>query len=1274
MRLIFVLLGLFSFSLRLISQEFKFVLPWQGNQLVESNHKSFKMPLLKGYGNDNGVPVFYEKIQLKSSDYLVEIKNEVYEPAPLSDMDFFKEINFIPDENARIEYNVTNETDKHYFVVSIVPYKIINGILYRLVEVNFNLLKKSNPVSLKDFSTNSVLRDGSGIWYKIAVEKDGIYKIDKSFLESCGINTSGLNPTSINIFGNGEGVLPELNSIPRTDDLAKNAIFISGDSDGNFDENDFILFYGWGPHRWDANGTIEFDQKRNVYSDYSYYFINININEPPLRIQSISEIPDVPTINIDSYDFRDSYEKDLVSLVGGGQRWYGELFDVDLERTFNFSIPNIDTSIVYFKTAIATNASSSAGTNQKYTVNGIPLSESTLPSTGSDYVRSTKSFSLQNPISNIPLKISITRNSPSVLTYLDRIVLNTRRKLVFYGTQFGFRNLTDSQQGQIANYNISNFPSSGFVWDVSDKHLPKKITGNLSGSLFSFKSEFTYKEFCASNGTSFFIPEKIGNVNYQNLHALDQAEMLIVSHVDFITHANRLADLHRNQGMSVNVVQLDEVFNEYSSGAPDPCAIRMFAKMFYDRGITTPSSRPKYLLLFGDGTYDPKNRIPNNNNYILTYQVENSENHISALVTDDFFGMLDDNESISSTDLLDIGIGRILASNSTQAKQQVDKIEHYMKNGSSIFSSSNVSCCLEENQTSTFGDWRLKFIQIADDEESGYFINTDTEPQYELTKHNHREMNCDKLYLDAFKQESTAGGQRYPDVYNAITDRIQRGQLIVNYVGHGGEVGLAEERVVTIPQINSWTNINHLNLFVSATCEFTKYDDPSRVSAGEWASLNPIGGSIALMTTTRSVFFGVNSSTGQAFYQNVFERNPDGSALTFGEIVRRTKNSSGSTDNKRSFTLIGDPALKIALPQNKVVTDSINGKNPQIQIDTLKALSHVRIKGHLTDNNGNTLSSFNGILAPTIYDKSKQYKTLGQDPTSPQIEYELQRNIVYKGKCSVNNGYFDFSFIVPKDISLSIDYGKISYYAYNLSSDAYGFDTNFRIGGISQTGLNDLKGPQIDAYLNDIQFVNGSMTDETPILLLKLFDENGINTVGNGIGHDILAVLDGNSSSPLVLNDFYSSDLNSYQSGEVRYQYNALSKGKHSIEIKVWDVNNNSSSAIIDFIVQEKKTPELDHVYNYPNPFTTKTEFMFEHNQSCSFLDAQIQIYTISGKLVKTIHKTISTKGFRSEGIEWDGIDDFGDELARGVYVYRLKIITETEETAEKTEKLVILR
>lgn len=1254
-----------SFSQQVID----LVISWQEPKIIQHGQELIKVPSIANQSLDGLKPTYFWKEKTSNGKKIELISFESIDALPEETQylnTFIPELGSIPE----INFQITKAGKENYAVVYAAPFfKSSNGIK-KITSIKLNLIDAETPMISKDFASSSVLKEGSGFWFKITVTKDGIYKIDKSFLDACGINTSNLNPNHINIYGNGEGVLPEKNSTPRIDDLAKNSIYVHGDSDGVFNDADYILFYGWGPHRWQPNNANNFTRIQHLYSENSYYFINIDATNTPARITSNPSISDPATKFIDTYDYREILENETTNLVGGGQRWYGDLFDIDLEKTFNFSIPDLDTFPIKITTALAT---SGQGTTQKFTLNGTTLFSSSMNYFG-DFSRSESNFSFYTSQTNIPLKVSITRNNPSILTYLDHITLNTRRKLSFYGTQMNFRNLTGAQPGIVSEYSINSMSQSGFIWDLLDKNNPKIIPGSFLNGKYIFKTDDSYREFVASNGTSFYTPERIGSVNYQNLHGLDQADYLIVTHPDFLGQATRLADLHRQNGTTTHVVTTNQIYNEFSSGSPDATAIRMFAKMFYDRAIANPGTAPKHLLLFGDGTYDPKNRVANNNNYVLTYQALNSENYISCYVSDDYFGLLNDNESFTSADLLDIGIGRLLISDLTQAKQQVDKIEHYMKNGSSLFNSNTGSCCLNTNNNLTYGDWRLKYVQIADDEEEGYFINFDTEPQYNSVKNNHFEMNCDKLYMDAYPQQTTAGGQRFPDVYNAITDRVQRGALIVNYVGHGGEVGLAEERVVTIPQINRWTNINALHLFVSATCEFTKYDDPKRVSAGEWVSLNPSGGAIALMTTTRSVYFGVNSTTGQAFYNHVFDRNTDGSPLTFGEIMMKTKNDVGQNENKRSFTLIGDPALKIALPQLKVVTDSINGKNPFILIDTLNALSTVRIKGHIEDNSGNLLSTYNGQLIPSIFDKVKTQKTLGQDPESPEIEYNQQRNVVYKGKNSITNGYFDFTFVVPKDIALNMGRGKISYYAFNDASDAFGFDTNFRIGGINANGINDIEGPQLNLYINDENFISGSITDESPVMILKAFDENGINTVGNGIGHDLVAILDGNSSEPILLNDYYSAALDSYQSGEIRYQFTNLEQGKHTLEVKVWDVNNNSSVVKTEFIVQNKANTMLEHVYNYPNPFTTRTSFQFEHNQSCSNLDVQIQIFTISGKLVKSINKAVNTIGFRTEGIEWDGKDDFGDALAKGVYVYRLSVKNNTGEQAEKIEKLVLLK
>jgi hypothetical protein len=1270
---------LFLANIGRAQEVFQIAVEWNDSEDFMYNEIQLKRPVIKHQDFDHGKPIYYWTSKLKHDGYNAKLKSFQSVIAPKEDINYLKSLEITCLDSLQFDLKVTNAGPESFVVLYLFPYINRNGVLHRIL--NFEIQLQESLISIsneKDFVTNSVLNFGSGDWYKISVNQDGIHKIDKAFLENCGIQTAGLNPNHINIYGNGDGMLPELNSIPRKDDLVKNAIQVVGGNDGSFDEGDYILFYGWGPDRWYANGTASFDRSKNVYSDISCYFININSNEPPKRIASGENVTSAATHTINSYSYFDIHEEDEVNLVKGGQRWYGELFDVDLEQTFIFNVPNIlSTFSSTFNTSIATNARTTGGTEQKYTLNNTVLGSFSLPSVSSDYVTSLKSHTFNTGSSSLNLKISITRNSPSTLVYLDRILLNTRRSLVFYGQQMNFRDLATVGSANIGEFELSGLANSGFIWDVTDRQNPYLVQGEVSGGLYRFKAKLdSLKEFVASNGMNFFTPTFVGSVTNQNLHGLSAADYLIVTHPDFITQANRLAQLHENQGLSVHVVTTGQIFNEFSSGMLDPTAIKMFAKMFYDRASGNPDLVPKYLLLFGDATYDPKNRVANNNYFVPTYEFPNGENHISAMVADDYFGMLDDNESIGPSDLLDIGIGRLLISDNQMAKEQVDKIEHYMKNGSNLFNNVNSgnSCAANNGSISTYGDWRLKYVQIADDEEGGYFVQQDTEPQYLEVKTNHPEMNCDKLYTDAFNQETSAGGQRYPDVFEAITDRVESGALIVNYVGHGGEVGLAEERIVTVPQIQDWNNIDRLNLFVSATCEFTKFDDPGRVSAGEWVSLNSTGGSIALMTTTRSVFFGVNTITGKKFFENVFERDSDKQPLTFGEIMRRTKNASGSSENKRSFTLIGDPALRLALPNYRIVTDSINGFDPVLVSDTVKALSKMNVKGHLEDWDGNILSDFNGVLSPSIFDKIKTKFTLGQDPDSPEIPFELQKNVVYKGQATVTNGYFEFSFVVPKDIDFSFGNGKISYYAAGELTDAAGSDTRFVIGGIDPNGINDVVGPEIDLFMNDENFVDGGITDDTPIILAHLYDENGINTVGNGIGHDITAIIDENSSNPIVLNTYYTADLDSYQSGKLRYQLPAMEKGVHTLTLKVWDVNNNSSESRIEFSVQEATDIVLDHVLNYPNPFTTNTSFYFEHNQVCSDLEAQIQIFTVSGKLVRTINQNVKTEGFRSEGIPWDGRDEFGDILAKGVYVYTIKVKTHDGQIAEKSEKLVLLK
>lgn len=1277
-RLVTFCLFVFSPVLVIAQKKNSLDLIWLESKNVEIATMSFSLPQLDNQNYDGFLPHYYFALPISNKEE-IELTGFESVDAPNADIAYlnYRQVEIPTTLNPAV-YATAN--DQYNAILDGLPYIKEGSIVKRLTRIYYRVIPKTTSIGTakggaKNFATQSVLRPGSGDWYKISVDKDGIYKIDYTFLQLLGIDLENLNPSWINIYGNGDGRLPELNSAPRTDDLALNAIDIIGDGDGSFDPDDFILFYGWGPDRWTENGGI-YERDKHIYSDVSVYFININPSGTPARV-SLQSAVGAPNVFVTSHNFYDAHEQDILSLVGGGQRWYGELFDSQLTRTFGFTVPNIDNSIpARFEVSLASSANTATGTAQTYSVSGTQIFTAGLP-TASEFGRSVHTMTYANPNDFIPLQISITRNSPSILTYLDKITLNARRQLVFTGSQFNFSDVNSIGIGNVAEYTISSFPTGGFVWDVTDRHQPVLMNGTMFGSSYVFVRESdSLKWYAASDGVDFLNPKVFtlgGKVTYQNIHALDQADYIIVTHPSFVGQAERLANLHRAQGTSVHVVRTDQVFNEFSSGMQDAGAIRTMMKMFWDRGASDPDTRPKHLLLFGDGTYDPKGRVPNNNNFVLTYQMINSEDHISAMPSDDFFGMLDDSDAMLSTHLVDIGVGRLLASSQENARELVDKIEHYMKNGSSLFNS-NTGSCLTNNSSSTYGDWRTRYVQIADDEENNYFLNFDVEPQFVGVRDSFPDMNCEKIYIDAYQQVTTAGGERYPEVNEEIDRKMDRGALVINYVGHGGEVGWAEERILTIPMIQAWTNINNMPLIVSATCEFTKFDDPDRVSAGEWASLVPMGGGIALMTTTRSVFFGTNTQVGREFFKNVFKRDSELKPRTLGEIIMDTKNAVGG-DNKRSFTLIGDPALRLAMPYHKIVTDSINGLDPNLQLDTLNALSKVTVKGHVEDQFGNVLNGYNGILYPSIFDKPKTQLTLSNDgPISPVKAFQNQTAKAYKGKASITNGYFEFSCIIPKDIDYSIDNGKISYYGFDQSTDAIGFDTMFHIGGVNPAGLDDTKGPDLELFLNDESFVDGGLTHENPILVARLFDENGINTAGNGIGHDLVAILDGETSKPIVLNDFYTADLDSYQSGEIRYNFSDLPSGEHNLRVKVWDVNNNSSEATLNFLVHEKETLKLEHVLNYPNPFTDRTEFFFEHNQSCEQLEVQIQIFTVSGRLVKTINQYVQTNGFRSEGIEWNGRDEFGDQLARGVYIYKISAKNCDGSKAEALEKLVLLK
>lgn len=1128
------------------------------------------------------------------------------------------------------------------------------------------LLFGAIPVSgQRSYASRSVLATGN--WYKIAVTAPGVYKIDIPFLSSLGINTASLPSGLVRIFGNGGQMLPENANGAVTDDLMENAILVEDGGDGVLNGTDYILFYAPGPHNW-VNDPVNrrFSHQKNVYSEQAYYFLYLD--GAGKRITTATA-PPAPNNTITSFSDRYFYELDTVNLLSSGRQWFGDEFadapGKNKTRTYLVPVAGITADPGLITVNCLARSFNTPGRFQVAVNNQATLSMDMPPVATGPYDQFARTVQSSAPFStsqqDLSVRFDYTPGSANAQGWLDWFEVFVRRTLSLAGSnQLLFRDWNSVGTGSVGNFVIKNVTPATQVWDVSKPLAPVRMDIIRDGADLRFVNDCSsLHEYVAFNNTGFLIPVAVGKVANQNLHSAGPTNFIIVTHASLLAQAQRLAQFHQQQNnMQVTVVTTEQVFNEFSSGSPDPTAIRDYVKMFYDRAGVDSVKRAAYLLLLGDASFDYKTRISGNTNLVPAWESPVSLDPLATYTSDDFFGFLGDEDDINGTGtyLLDIGIGRIPARNEQEAKAIVDKIVAY-------------------HQPQSLGPWRNELTFVADDEDNNLHLQ-DAELITQSAAATAPVFNTDKIYLDAFKQESGSGGSRYPDVNQAISNRLFSGTLIWNYSGHGGYRRLAEEVVLDQDIINTFNNAGKLPLFITATCDVAPYDNPLISSIGENLLLREKTGAIALMTTTRLVFAFSNRVMNKNYVETALQKQADGTYLTLGEAVKRAKNTtytlSGDVINNRKFTLLGDPAMRIGYPVNTVQTTAINGKPVVAQPDTLKALNQYTVNGQVADAAGNPITGFNGTIYATVFDKAQTVNTLVNDPGSLPASFQVQKNILFKGKAKVNNGLFSINFVVPRDINYQFGNGKISYYAENGSFDGNGAFTNIIIGG-SGDSTSDREGPQIKAFLNDEKFINGSISNDRPVLLVKLVDSSGINIMGTGIGHDLVAILDHNQQQQFVLNGFYESDLDNFRKGTVRFQMPQLTPGMHTLSIKAWDAANNSGEAALDFRVSGESALALEHVLNYPNPFTTNTTFWFEHNRPGEELHVEIQVFTVTGKLVKNIRRTIFSPGNRSNEVEWDGRDDYGSKIGRGVYLYRLRVQTVDGKAAQKLEKLFIL-
>lgn len=1136
----------------------------------------------------------------------------------------------------------------------------VESFTIRVVPRQPMALMKSNRTGI--FASSSVLAGNE--WFKVRTATSGIHRITYEQLQQLGLQ----NPASARIYGAGAILLPEDFTVGSYDDLQPVPVYMEKGSDGLFGPGDYLLFYARGPVTWSYDPPEAFwSQELHTYSTSGYYFITDDLGtavppaEAPLSAAAAGSV-------VTRYDLRAYFEEEKYNLLKSGKTWYGDKYSINLSGSYPFSLDDLyiaDSLRIRVTAAARSNVVSSFDIQANgSTLGSMSASTVNLSSYTSTYaIQVSKLFTYSASQEALTVRVAYNRPNDNSEAWLNHITVNGRANLVLRGDELDFRDSRSAGFGTVSEFRMQGAESATLIWDISDPEQPMNVGYSLEGGAAVFRlATDEIREFVAFNTDGTYPSPEIegpglGRIPNQNLHGTGAPDLLIVYPKEFREQVNRLAD-HRRQhdGLDVLAVTQEQVFNEFSSGTPNVAALRNYLKMYYDSG--GPDDIPKYLLLFGDGSYDNRDTAAYNPNLILTYQSNNSLSPTNSYVSDDFYGLLDSGENLI-TGLLDIGIGRLPASTVEEATLLVDKIIAY-------------------DSISTIGEWRNFITFIGDDEDNNIHMKQ-ANSLAEFIEETYPAYNVNRIFLDAYNQETTSTGDRYPAVTRAINDQMQRGALIVNYTGHGGVTGLAHEKILDMTHIKSWQNEGKWPLFMTATCEFSRYDEYSHLekvevtSAGEEVLLNPTGGSIALFTTTRLVYSAPNHELNEKFYNIVFERDGNNACYRLGDIIAYSKNQASPGINKRNFTLLGDPSVSLSFPKNVVVTDSINSLPATVFSDTISALDFVTVNGHIESQDGQFLSNFNGTVTPIVYDKMNNLQTLANDGGNAW-EFRARNSILYKGNATVTNGRFSFSFYIPKDINYVTGTGKISYYGTDGGIDAHGSEENLLIGGIGDQFASDTSGPEIRVFMNDSLFRNGGIVDPSPELLIYIEDEYGINTTGNGIGHDITATLNDDRINAAILNEFYQADIDSYNSGTIRYPYRDLEEGKHTITVKVWDIYNNSATETLDFVVVESAVMLLKDVFNYPNPFVDQTWFNIEHNRPGEEFEVVIRIYDLNGKLATVLRQSVYSTGYRLEPVSWDGTGFGGATLGGGLYVYHVLVRSGTGEETTGSGRLIIKR
>lgn len=1095
------------------------------------------------------------------------------------------------------------------------------------------------------YASESVLN--SGKWVKIQVAEDGIYKLTAADLKKMGFS----NLDKVAVYGYGGWPLDEDFSTTYIDDVPEVAVWRGAD---------YLLFYGKGPRKWEYSSSDKsFIHTNNPYSNYGYYFVTEK--ETTGRTMEKAASAAGATLQVTTFDNYVLHEEELVSVNSSGRELYGESFTSTLSRDFTISVPGITND--EGKATLSFISRGNGTITMNVDGNALISGSVSVPSDEYEVARELYRERAWMADKGETVKVNIgysTTGHKNV--HLNYFRLQMKRQLKVYDNYTFFRSL--SARGNASRFVIQGADASTLVFDVTDGVNPQQMETSLNGTELSFSipASASLREFVVVKPSQIKAPVTVGEVANQNLHALPQQDMIIIAQPNFTTQAERLAEAHRTKdNLTVRVVTPESIYNEFSSGTPDATAYRRFMKMFYDRK-TSEADAPKYLLLFGDGSFDNRKltsawKSVDMSNMLLTYQTENSLSSQSYVI-DDYFGFLDDadNKKSLQNKKLCLGIGRFPIRTVEQATQMVDKVISYMENKNTGSWKNNL-CFMADDGSNTDG-FMTEHMEFAD-QLAGY------------VESEHPEFLVNKLYYDAYKKDMTAG--TYPDVRSGLQKLLKDGLLLFNYTGHGGTTALSDEKVLTQTDINQFT-YTHLPVWVTATCDFTRFDDLN-TSAGEDVFLNKSSGGIALFTTVRVAYSRPNFPINDNVIRNLFERN-NGRRRTLGEVMQATKNTLSSV-YKLGFCLIGDPAVKMAYPEFGMKVTTVNGQSVDGNSISFKALEKITVEGEVLDVSGQLVTDFTGIVNPTVKDSKVTVTCLknSNKDDSPAFTFTDYPNTIFIGNDSVRNGKFSFTFTVPKDISYSNLQGKMNLYAVDTESgnEAQGNFDNFIVGGTSDTAETDTIGPEIRAlYLNDTTFVDGGQVNTTPYFVAELWDKSGVNITGSSVGHDMMLVIDESTVLSYNLNSYYELLPGEDGTGIVKFPIPALEPGKHTAEFWVWDILNNSTVRTFTFEVVEGLKPFLFDVIATPGIAREQVTFHLMHNRPESRMRVGIMVYDLAGRQLWK-HEESGTSGlFENYTVSWD-LTSGGARMRPGVYIYRAAISTDNSKDATKARKFIIL-